>query len=85
VWVVEAGDGPRFALETLGESPLAYLDGNGAIKTRVAGLVDFAHPSSAKQGNDFIRSQPRLRRYQWHRFAMIHDRHSAELRGIEFK
>lgn len=58
--VVQAGDGPGFAFETLGESAPSYFDGDGAFETRVAGFVDFAHSAGTQRGDDSYGPQPRV-------------------------
>ena len=41
------------------------LDGDGAVQTGIAGLVDLAHPARAEGGLDLIRAERRARR-EWH-------------------
>jgi hypothetical protein len=49
---------PRTALRILREVLAQHLDGNGAIKPRVARFVDLAHPAGAKRRDDFVRTKP---------------------------
>ena len=65
VRVVERGDRAGFALEPLAELRVAGevrrqdLDRDGAIETRVARLVDLAHPARAERRHDFVRTESR--------------------------
>ena len=60
----ELRDGARFAVEAFAELRIdgkrrrQDFDGDGAIQTRVARLVDLAHPASADGGLDFVRPEP---------------------------
>src|SRR5580704_8381680 len=54
VLMIQAGDGARFALEARAQSALTYFDGDDTVKTRIAGLIDFAHSPRAQQGNDLV-------------------------------
>jgi hypothetical protein len=54
VGVVERGDGPRLALETLSELLVRSLDGDLATQARVLRQVDFAHAAGADLGNDLV-------------------------------
>jgi hypothetical protein len=67
VGVVESGNGLRFACETLGELLAENLDGDGAIKARVAGFVDFAHAPGVDGRKDLevIENLTRLERHDW--------------------
>jgi hypothetical protein len=72
--LADARDGPRFTLETrstiriAGEMLAKGLDGYEAIDARVSGFVDLAHPTRAKQVDDFVRAEPCSRRKR-HRFG----------------
>ena len=57
VRMIQRRDGAGFALETLAELGLGNLDGDDAIKARVAGLIHFAHPAGAERGKDFVRAE----------------------------
>ena len=63
--MVQRRDRPRFmfesaeAIRVMGHWRGENFDGDVAIKTRIAGAVDFAHPARAEQGHDLIRSEPR--------------------------
>ncbi len=65
VRMIERGGRPRLVLEapaTLGvrgEPGRQDLDRDGAAKTRVARLVDFAHAAAAGRRDEFVRSEPR--------------------------
>jgi hypothetical protein len=59
VWVVDRGNGARFALKPahiVGDHP---LDRDRAIQSAIVGLVDFAHASGADQRLDRVRAKPR--------------------------
>ena len=70
VGMIQAGDGPRLALEALGKAAGAYLDGDGAIQAGVARPEDLAHTSGTQRGQDLIGPESSVCR-QWHRPAMI--------------
>jgi hypothetical protein len=57
VRMVQAGDGPRLALEALGEVARANLDRNRPIQSRVARAKDLAHPPGTQRGDDLIGPQ----------------------------
>ena len=38
------------------------LDRDDAVQTRVAGLVDLAHPTGTDEGDDFVRTETRAGR-----------------------
>ena len=42
------------------QSALTYFDGDDTVKTRIAGLIDFAHSPRAQQGSDLVGPQPRI-------------------------
>ena len=60
VRMIQRCDGAGFAFEAgaqilaLGDVFRQDLDGDGAVEPRVAGLVHFAHSSSADRGEDFV-------------------------------
>jgi len=58
VGMVQRGDGVRFALEALGKLLIGNFDGDDAIQSRVAGLVDFAHAAGTEGRSDLVRTQP---------------------------
>ena len=60
VRVVQTGDGPRLALEALGEPAPAYLDGNSPVQTCVLRTEDLAHPAGTERGDDLVRPQSSL-------------------------
>ena len=63
VGMIQAGDGPRLALEALlqirvgGEVLGQHLDGHGALQPRVARAIDFAHPARARRPHDLVGAQ----------------------------
>jgi len=63
VWMVQAGDGSGFPLESLPDFGMTgYVrgkdfDGNGAIEPGVFGLVDFTHATCTEGYKDFIGTQ----------------------------
>ena len=60
VRVIEARDGPGFALEALLQIRIVqrtmrqHLDGDGAIEPRVAGPIDLSHSSCPDGSDDFV-------------------------------
>ena len=59
VWMVDRGDGARFALKpavVVGDQP---LDRDRAIQASIVRLVDLAHTAGADQRFDFVRAKPR--------------------------
>ena len=64
VRMVKGRDRPRFVFEStqairvIGHRRGENLHGDCAIKPRVAGFVDLAHPARAKERDDFVRAQP---------------------------
>jgi hypothetical protein len=69
--VVQLGDGVRFAFELLAEVRILRqmrrqnLDRNRTIETRVARLVDFAHPAGSDRRQDFVWTEARTGRQQF--------------------
>jgi hypothetical protein len=70
----ELRDDPRLPIEALaelrvgGERVGQHFDRNGAIETRVARLVDLAHPAGAERPQDLVRSESgawRQHRVSW--------------------
>ena len=61
--IVEGGGGARLLQEAPLAVPIGYLvvredfDRDGAVQPRVACTIHLTHPSRAKKGFDFIRSQ----------------------------
>ena len=54
VRVVQAGNGPRFTFEAIGETDGADLNGYGAVKAGVARLIDVSHAAGPQWGDDLI-------------------------------
>jgi hypothetical protein len=60
VWMIQAGDGARFTLEsfaqfgTIRKMRRQNFDGDDAIESRVAGAVHLTHPAGAYAGEDFV-------------------------------
>ena len=61
VGMIQAGNNPSFALETLaplrviGKTLRKNFNGDSAAEARVGGTIYFAHPALAQQGRDFVR------------------------------
>jgi hypothetical protein len=55
--MIQAGDGPRLALEALSEVTCADFDSYGAIEAGVARAKDLAHPPGTQRGDDLIGPQ----------------------------
>ncbi len=59
--VIQCGDSARFTLELIarlhicGHRRRDHLDSDGAVRTRVARLVHFAHPAGADPRRELIR------------------------------
>ena len=72
MWMVQRGDGVRFAFEPLGKLFGGNLDGDGAVETRVARLIHFSHTSCAEGREDLIGSQtsPSRERHTVERFYL---------------
>ena len=68
VGVIQGGDGTGFGSEAGTEIASCDPDGNIAIVTRVAGLVQLTHPACADGAEDFIAAWF-LANVDWH----IHD------------
>jgi hypothetical protein len=72
VGMIEARDGPRFALEPRTQSRIGEqvrqedLDGDGPVQPRVAGLVDLPHPAGPERRDDLGWAETCTGR-QWHR------------------
>ena len=70
--MVEAGDGPRFALEPRTQSWIGEqvrqesLDCDGPVQPRVAGFVDLPHPAGPERRDDLVGAETRTGR-QGHR------------------
>ena len=71
VRMIEGGDGPSLALETLAAFGIElrgvrqHLERDEAVEPRVPRFVDLAHPAAAEQGDDFVR--PESRSFgEWH-------------------
>jgi hypothetical protein len=62
--MVQRGDRTRLSLEAssrigvAGDFTREDFDGNRAVETSIAGLVDFAHAAGAERADDFIRTDP---------------------------
>ena len=60
VGMVQAGHGPRFALEALAQVGVGRemlgqdLEGDGAVEPRVLRAVDLAHPARPEGGQDLV-------------------------------
>ena len=59
VWMVDRGNGARFALKPARIVSDHPLDRDGAIQASIVRLVDLAHTSRADQRLDFVRAKPR--------------------------
>src|SRR5689334_3308611 len=61
--MVQAGNGPRFALESLTELGIVaqmagqYFQRNGSVQARIARTIDFSHTAGAQFRQDSIRSE----------------------------
>jgi hypothetical protein len=66
--MIQRRDRPRFVFESAQTIRVIchrrgeHFDGDVAIKTRIAGAVDFAHPASAERRDDFVRAEARTGR-----------------------
>ena len=58
VGMVQGGHRVRLALEALRELLFGNLDGDDAIQSRVASLIDLSHPARAQGRSDLVRTQP---------------------------
>ncbi len=57
VGMVQRGDGPRLAFETLAETLSGDLEGHIAAKAGIAGAIDFTHAARADGRHDFVRAE----------------------------
>jgi hypothetical protein len=61
--MIERGNRLSLAVEAVTELPITRevwgkdFDRDGALKPRVAALVDLAHPARADRGEDFVRTE----------------------------
>ena len=66
--MIQGRDRPRFmfesaqAIRVMGHRRRENFDGDVTIETRIATAVDFAHPASAEQRDDFVRAEARTGR-----------------------
>ena len=68
MWMIERSNRASLAFEPLSSCGIGgkmlgqHLDGDDAIQTGVARLVDFAHSPGADQPDDFVGAKPSTRR-----------------------
>ena len=58
VRMIQRGNRPRLALESIAELLGRCFNGNRAVEPRVPGFVHFAHTPCPSHGNDFVWTQP---------------------------
>src|SRR5262249_18909273 len=57
MWVIQRGDGARFALEAFGKLLAGNLDSDHAVEAAVAGVVDLPHAARADRRDDLVGSE----------------------------